>query len=316
MADGTQPSLVSKSRDVNAVANPLWVELSDGTTAVGVTGGSLDVNVTGGATVTEYAVDDVAGATDMGGLVLVVRDDALTTLTPADGDYTQLRVDSTGALWVNFTDTTIAVTQSGTWVLGANSGVDIGDVTVDNAAGAAAVNIQDGGNSITVDGSVSITGSVTVTATDLDIRNLNLTDDAVKISGNATANSLLNPIFVQNVKVNNQANEVANYSTATPAGDAASNHDYTVTGTTFLLQSVIMSCSGAMKAEIQTGPVGSLATKAVVFLNARQGDTKQVFFDPPIEVPVTSTGTVRVIRTNRNSSATDVYSTIIGSDVA
>jgi hypothetical protein len=31
-------------------------------------------------------------------------------------------------------------------------GVDIGDVTVNNAAGAAAVNIQDGGNSITVDG--------------------------------------------------------------------------------------------------------------------------------------------------------------------
>lgn len=36
--------------------------------------------------------------------------------------------------------------------LGANSGVDIGDVTINNAAGASAVNIQDGGNSITVDG--------------------------------------------------------------------------------------------------------------------------------------------------------------------
>lgn len=33
----------------------------------------------------------------------------------------------------------------------ANSGVDIGDVTINNAAGASAVNIQDGGNSITVD---------------------------------------------------------------------------------------------------------------------------------------------------------------------
>lgn len=40
-------------------------------------------------------------------------------------------------------------------VLGANSGVDIGDVTINNASGAAAVNIQDGGNTITVDGSVS-----------------------------------------------------------------------------------------------------------------------------------------------------------------
>lgn len=34
-------------------------------------------------------------------------------------------------------------------------GVDIGDVTINNAAGASAVNIQDGGNSITVDGSVT-----------------------------------------------------------------------------------------------------------------------------------------------------------------
>lgn len=37
--------------------------------------------------------------------------------------------------------------------LGANSGVDIGDVTINNASGGSAVNIQDGGNSITVDAS-------------------------------------------------------------------------------------------------------------------------------------------------------------------
>jgi hypothetical protein len=35
-------------------------------------------------------------------------------------------------------------------------GVDIGDVTVNNAAGASAVNIQDGGNAITVDGTVAL----------------------------------------------------------------------------------------------------------------------------------------------------------------
>lgn len=36
-------------------------------------------------------------------------------------------------------------------ILGANSGVDIGDVTINNASGGSAVNIQDGGNTITVD---------------------------------------------------------------------------------------------------------------------------------------------------------------------
>lgn len=48
-------------------------------------------------------------------------------------------------------------------ILGANSGVDIGDVTINNASGASAVNIQDGGNSITVDGTVGVSGSVPVT---------------------------------------------------------------------------------------------------------------------------------------------------------
>lgn len=38
--------------------------------------------------------------------------------------------------------------------LAANSGVDIGDVTINNASGASAVNIQDGGNSLTVDAPV------------------------------------------------------------------------------------------------------------------------------------------------------------------
>lgn len=52
---------------------------------------------------------------------------------------------------------TVAATQSGTWVLGANSGVDIGDITINNGSGVNAVNIQDGGNSITVDGTVTVT---------------------------------------------------------------------------------------------------------------------------------------------------------------
>ncbi len=51
----------------------------------------------------------------------------------------------------------------------AQPGTNIGDVTVANGAGAAAVNIQDGGNSITVD------------ATDLDIRDLSSASDSVSV---------------------------------------------------------------------------------------------------------------------------------------
>jgi len=43
------------------------------------------------------------------------------------------------------------------------TGTDIGDVTINNSTGAAAVNIQDGGNTITVDGTVVVTGVATET---------------------------------------------------------------------------------------------------------------------------------------------------------
>ena len=39
------------------------------------------------------------------------------------------------------------------------TGTDIGDVTINNSTGAAAVNIQDGGNTITVDGTVAVTNA-------------------------------------------------------------------------------------------------------------------------------------------------------------
>ena len=46
------------------------------------------------------AIDAVAGGSDVGIAGLAIRDDSLTTLTPADGDYVPLRVGSTGALHV------------------------------------------------------------------------------------------------------------------------------------------------------------------------------------------------------------------------
>lgn len=52
-------------------------------------------------------------------------------------------------------------TGAATSALQTQPGIDIGDVTVNNANGAAAVNVQDGGNSITVDGTVSASQSGT-----------------------------------------------------------------------------------------------------------------------------------------------------------
>lgn len=84
-------------------------------------------------------------------LIVLVLFPTLVLAQPQGGAFLNSARDSVAAVqsgsWTN------ACTQSGTWILGANSGVDIGDVTINNSSGASAVNIQDGGNSITIDNS-------------------------------------------------------------------------------------------------------------------------------------------------------------------
>lgn len=113
--------------------------------AVTVTGGKLDVNATiSGASGGTSSIDDAAftAASDSG--------------TPMMGFASADTVDSgdVGVLAMDTSRNLKVIAQS-------NSGVDIGDVTINNASGASAVNIQDGGNSITVD--YATTGSGTAT---------------------------------------------------------------------------------------------------------------------------------------------------------
>lgn len=92
--------------------------------------------------------------------VVAIRD-ALPTGTNTIGAVNQGTPAATANRWpVQITDGTdlALVTAAGevNVLASAQPGVDIGDVTVNNAAGASAVNIQDGGNSLTVDGTVNI----------------------------------------------------------------------------------------------------------------------------------------------------------------
>jgi hypothetical protein len=74
------------------------------------------------------------------------------------------------------------------------TGTDIGDVTINNAAGAAAVNIQDGGNTITVDGTVTANLSATDNAV-LDQIELNQdTQTAVLNTIDADTGSILTAV--------------------------------------------------------------------------------------------------------------------------
>ena len=113
------------------------VTLTAGTAAIGKLAANSgvdigDVDVTSviagvGATNLGKARDSALGATDTGVMALAIRDDTLTTLTPADGDYVPLRVGSTGKLHV--TDANITACNTGAVVISSGTVTTVSTVT-------------------------------------------------------------------------------------------------------------------------------------------------------------------------------------------
>lgn len=185
--------------NTGANATPLVVDLganndvsvNDGTNYIGkvrLTDGTTDGEVVplAGYNAQAVAIVDGSGSqiTSFGGGVQYTEGDTDASFTgtmmlaeAAGNTAAALQIDASGHLQVDLAASSTSVTVSdgggsitvdnnGTFVVQstnqANSGVDIGDVTINNASGASAVNIQDGGNSITVDGTVAVSGTVTV----------------------------------------------------------------------------------------------------------------------------------------------------------
>lgn len=111
--------------------------------------------------------------------------------------------------------------------------------------------------------------------------------------------------------------EVNNYNTAAAvAAGASSNHDYTVTGgTTFTLSQIEASASAKMKIEVQieTGVATGVFNTRFVQFNSTAETNMSIHLAAPITVAAGVR--VRVIRTNRDNQAQDVYSTISGQEV-
>lgn len=339
MADGHNPTLISKDRDSNAVANPIYVQLTDGTNAASINGsGELLVN----ASVTinsEFAEDSAASSGAIGSHVLAVRQDTLASSTSADGDYASFKVNAAGALYVDVSNASIPVTDNG-GSLTVDGTVSIsGNVNVTNSGtfavqvdGAALTALQLLDDTVYAEDAAHTSGDkgnfvlavrnealATLAGTNLDYSPFAVTKEGaqyVEVLQGGAVNSLANPIYVQNVEDATSSSEVHNYNTASSvAKDATSNHDYTVANTTFLLKQISCASSGDVKVEVQTGPAASLTTVWVGFVGGKDGGTIQHRFYPAKEVPATGTGTVRLIRTNRGNGALDLYSTIEGNDI-
>jgi hypothetical protein len=301
MADSAFKTQVSRDENANSASNVLFIQIADDAGNVAdITGGALDVNGT--------FVPDTSYVDD--GAFVIGTDKVNAQGFLADETATD-SVDEGDIGLARMTLTRIQL------------------ATIDDGAG----------NRLTIDGSGFITsninGTVTVSATDLDIRDLTHVSDSVSIGDGTTLADVLDgtidALYVAitdgtealainadgsiNVAVVPTAGtKVHDYKTATPGAGASDNHDYTVAGTTFELSRVQWGGSGKIKVEVQYGPIASLATVAVGF--SEKDGKDYIEFNPVLEVPATGTGTVRVIVTNRQGAAVDVYSTIMGVDVA
>ena len=189
-----------------------------------------------------------------------------------------------------------SLTVDGTVVATQSGTWDIGTLTsITND-----VNIADGGNSITVD------------AVDLDIRDLDAASDSVQANlfdEAGVAYSLTNPLPVEMIS-DASGDEICDYNTtASVVKNASTDHDYTVTAAkTFLAQSAWVSGSGKLKVE-----VFSNALPIFTGFNSTA--------NPNIEIPMdklcktAATQVVKMTITNLDNQPQDVYSTLTGLEI-
>lgn len=225
--DGVEGLLTTIDADTSSLSTKI------NTIAGAVSGSEMQVDVltlpTATVQATNLDIRDLTSASDSvevkqatgTNLHTVVDSGTITSITNAvavTGTFYQATQPVSGTVTANLSATDNAVldtiaakdfaTQTTLAAMNAKmvTGTDIGDVTINNASGASAVNIQDGGNTITVDGTVAVTNAgittiagavagtemqvdvvtmptTTVQATNLDIRDLTNASDSIAIYG-------------------------------------------------------------------------------------------------------------------------------------
>jgi len=176
------------------------------------------------------------------------------------------------------------------------------------------VNITDNGGSLTVDvqGPVDVTGStVTVEATDLDIRTLSASQDSVSIANGS--NSLqVNSDGSINVVVLSQLTTVqtVQHIATAIASTASASQEVTFSSGGKLLQ-VLSTASGKLKVEIQieTAAGSNVFTTVCTRFNSTANPDCDMTLKEGVTIPVGAK--VRVVKTNRDNQAMDMYSTIV-----
>jgi hypothetical protein len=202
--------------------------------------------------------------------------------------------------------------------------VDSGTITANQGTSPWVVSLT----STTITGTVAVTQSTSpwvVSLTSTTVTNTvaeNLTQvggSAISLGQKTSANSL--PVVIASdqsaipvsTAIAATTGWFVDYKTAASVASAASDtHTYTVVSTA-LITEISVASSGATKWQLQYGPTASPVIHWTGFIT-KQGGELHITFNPPISVPNTSTGVVQLVGTNRESTAQDIYSSIIGVD--
>lgn len=150
------------------------------------------------------------------------------------------------------------------------------------------------------------------------IQNGNVTAlDVAMRDETGTAYSASNPLPVA-IATSEGSTPLHDYdTTANVAVGAQDNHEYTSTGVTTYVKSIKASASGKLKIEVQVDSdgagVGAAVTRYVGFNSTATPNIDFIFPEPIILIPG---AILRIIRSNKDNQAQDVYSTINGNTVA
>lgn len=309
--------VIAKIADKNTPSQQLAVG-SDGSINVTDNGGSLTVDGSVTVSATDLDIRDLTSASDSVEVLQNTHDDLnananiqVGNADVANGNPVPVS-DAGGSLTVDASDLdirdltsasdSVEVLQAAHDDLNANANIQVGNADVANGN---PVPVSDAGGSITVD------------AVDLDIRDLDAATDSVQANlfdEAGVAFSVSNPLPVS-VSVSD-GDPIHSYDTqAALAAAASDNHDYTVTALkTLYVRQIVASGSGKMKIEIQEETAAGAGTYNTIAVFFNSTASPNMYFQPEQPLEVEAGKKIRVIRTNRDNQAQDVFSTIIGAE--
>lgn len=134
------------------------------------------------------------------------------------------------------------------------------------------------------------------------------------IGGSAVSPTNPVPVSFSNAPIGSAIND---YNTASAVAAAAtSNHDYTITASkTFQGKKIWASASGLIKIEVQISADGTTFVSKWVGFNSTSTPNITIDLDQMVFLESGTGSKIRIIRTNLDKKALDVYSTISGTEV-